>query len=129
MTSLQMQLSDDHRRASKMLAYAMHADCVDIWADAAVVWRKRLTDAELAVLSYSILRAMYPDHAVLVVEAIFDRPNMPMVPLFYAINEAAHWADWADYASIKACTLTGFNRLTPSDQAEFLRHVTERSAA
>ena len=51
-------MSGNHRRASKMLARALHADSVDIWSDAPIVWRARLTDTELAALAYSILRAM-----------------------------------------------------------------------
>jgi hypothetical protein len=77
MTSLQKQLSDNHRGAGKMLAYALHADSVDIWSDAALVWRKRLTDTERAALAYSILRALDPDQAVMVVEALTDSPDMP----------------------------------------------------
>ena len=129
MTSLQKQLSDNHRRASKMLAYALHADSVDIWSQAAIVWRKRLNDKELGALSYSFLRAMDPDQAALVCEAVFDSPDMPIVPLFSAMHEAACWADWAGYDSIMACTIAGYNRLAPSDQAAFLSHVTERAAA
>ena len=103
MTSLQKQLSGNHRRASKMLAFALHADSVDIWSDAALVWRARLTDRENGALAYSSLRALDPDHAVLVVEAAFDKPTMPMVPLFSAMHEAAHWADWAEsYPSLRS---------------------------
>ena len=129
MASLQSKLSDNHRRASKMLAYALHADSVDIWSQAANVWRARMTDTELAKLAYSVLRAMNSDLARLVVEAIFDKPDMPMVPLFSAMDEAAHWADWADYDSVKTCTLAGYNRLSPDDQNDFLCHVTARAAA
>jgi hypothetical protein len=129
MVILKNKLSDNRLRASKMLACALHAESVDIWSEAAIVWRKRLTDAELAVLSYGVLRAMEPDQAVMVVEAVFDSPDMPMVPLFSAMHEAACWADWADYDLVEACTLAGFNRLTPGDQADFLRYVTAREAA
>ena len=39
MASLQKHLSDNHRKASNMLAVALHADSVDIWSQAAIVWR------------------------------------------------------------------------------------------
>ena len=120
--------SDDHLRAGNMLTCALQAESVDIWSDAAIVWRVRLTDAELAVLGYSVLRAMEPDQATLVVEAVFDDPNLPSVPLMSAMDEAASWADWADYNSIKACTLAGYNRMCTADQSAFLDHVTARAA-
>ncbi len=129
MVNLKDHISDKHRRASKMLAYALHADSVDIWSDAALVWRARLTDRENATLAYSMLRALDQDHAVHVVEAVFDKPDMPMVPLFSATDEAANWADWADGELIRAVMIAAYNRLIPSDQADFLRHVTERVAA
>ena len=129
MVNLRDHISDNHLRASKMLAYALHADSVDIWSNAPVVWSARMTDRELAALAYSVLQAMNPYQAVLVVEAVFDGPDMPMVPLFSAMDEAAHWADWADYDSVKTCTLAGYNRLSPDDQNDFLNHVTTRAAA
>ena len=127
--SLRKQLSDDHRRASEMMAYALHANCIEIWSRTHLFWRKRLTGRENVILAYNMLRALDQDHAVHVIQTVFDAPNMPMVPLFSAMNEAAHWADWADYDSVKACTLAGYNRMSPADQIEFLRHVTSRNAA
>jgi len=128
MVNLRDHISDNHRRNSKMLFFALHADSVDIWSDSALVWRARLTDHELAALTYSFLRSMDPDQAALVVEAAFDKPDTPCVPLFSAMDEAAHWADWADYDSVKAFTLAGYNRLSPADQVDFLCHVTARAA-
>ncbi len=128
MVKLKDHISDNHRRASKMLACTLHADSVETWSEAAVVWRARLTDTERAALAFSVLTSLNSDHREWVCEAVFDGPEMPAVPLISAMDEAANWADWADYPSIKACTLAGFNRLTLGDQVAFAEHIT-RSAA
>jgi hypothetical protein len=129
MTALQQQLSDNHRRTSKMLAYALHADQEEIWLIAEIVWLARLTDRERVAMAFSVLRTLRPDQRELIHAAVSDDAAMPNVPLMSAMDEASSWADWANYSSIKACTLVGFNRLTEPDQHAFLCHVSERMAA
>ena len=64
----------------------------------------------------------------MVVEAVLTEPDMPLPPLLSSADEAAHWASWAGYEDIRACTLAGFNRLSANDQSAFLSHVHGRAA-
>lgn len=129
MVSLKKSLSDNHRRASKMLALALHADNSDIWIDAPIVWRARLTEAEVVAIAHSALRALDNDHCTMVCAAVLGSSKTPMVPLLSEMDEAAHWADFADYPTVKACILAGYNRLGLADQTAFLNHVTSQVAA
>lgn len=52
----------------RMLGYALVLDNWDGWSAFTVVAEAQLTNRELAALAYSILRALRPDQAELVVE-------------------------------------------------------------
>ena len=56
----------------------------------------------------------------MVVETVFAGSDTPLPPLVSSADEAAHWASWAGYEDIKACTLAGFNRLSTSDPDRIL---------
>ncbi len=52
---------DRHKRAARMLGYALTIGTPDAWNTAGFVFGARLTTAELASIAYSALRALDPD--------------------------------------------------------------------
>lgn len=119
----------DHTRASKMLGYALTLNDPDTWLGTIQVFKARLSDTELAALSYVTQKAQAPGDALMTAEAVFGRFGTPVPPLISAMDEAAHWADWASPCYVKACVLAGFNRMSSKDQLAFLDYVNVRAAA
>ncbi|MFD1157909.1 hypothetical protein [Roseovarius aestuarii] len=122
------KFADPHKRAARSLIYALTLGGFDAWQATSAVWAARLTDKEGAALSFAALKSLEPDQAAMVVETVFAGGDTPLPPLLSSADEAVHWASWAGYDDIKACTLAGFNRLTAQDQTAFLDHVERRAA-
>ena len=57
--AMSLYAKDRHKRATKMLGYALTDP--DTWAAAGAVWAVRLTTNELASLAYTALRALEPE--------------------------------------------------------------------
>lgn len=129
MDQLNFCTNPNHKSASRMFGYALTLGDPDAWLGAVRVFRVRLTESELASAGFAILKAQDPEYAALTVEAVLGHPSTPRPPLLSEMDEAASWADWADYRYIKACILAGFNRMTIHDQAAFLDYVHGRAAA
>ncbi|WP_299850113.1 hypothetical protein [uncultured Roseovarius sp.] len=121
-------IADTHKRAARCMVYALTIGGYDAWEAASAVWAARLTEEERAALSFAALKSLQTDQARMVVEAVFAEGDTPLPPLLSSADEAAHWASWAGYSDIKACTLAGFNRLSANDQSAFLNHVQRRAA-
>ena len=58
-SAMSLYAKDRHKRAAKVLAYALTDP--DTWAAAGAVWAVRLTTNELASLAYTALRALEPE--------------------------------------------------------------------
>lgn len=128
MSTQNKYLADAHKRAARCMVYALTIGGHDAWEGASAVWSARLTDEERAALSFAALKSLNPDQAAMVVDAVFPTGDTPLPPLLSSADEAAHWASWAEYPDIKACTLAGFNRLSATDRSAFLNHVGRRAA-
>lgn len=128
-TQLPTTLNADHQRASNMLGYALALNDLDTWMGTVQVLKKRLSDHELAALSFAALKAQKPEHAAMTAEAVFGLFATPAPPLISAMEEASNWADHAEPGYVKACVLAGYNRMPPKDQAAFLSFVQGRKAA
>lgn len=122
-------LNSDHERTTNMLGYALTMNDTDTWLGTVQVLKARLSDEELASLSYVTLKAQGPDNATMTAEAVLGRYGTPIPPLISVMDEAAHWADWAAPQYVTACVLAGYNRMSPSDQIAFLKHVNIKAAA
>lgn len=129
MIRIRDHLSRDHTRASRMLGCALHADDAEIWLDAALVWRARLTAKERAAAAYSLIRSLDAEDQQAVVETLFGSQGMPIPPLLSNMEEAADWAFFAEPEQRKATALACFDNMPPNDQAAFLDHITTRRAA
>lgn len=119
----------DHQRALSMLGFAFELDETDTWLGTVGVLKARLSDHELAALSFVALKAQKPDDATMTAEAVLGQFDTPVPPLVSAMDEAAHWADWAAPNYVKAVVLAGYNRMSAKDQSAFLDFVDVRAAA
>ncbi|MES2665413.1 MAG: hypothetical protein V4712_04885 [Pseudomonadota bacterium] len=57
---MQLYAHDRHKRAARMLGFALTAGTPDLWHGTITVWTARLTTAELASIAYAALRALEP---------------------------------------------------------------------
>lgn len=71
-SAMQMFAQDGHKRAARMLGFALTANDPVIWVQASAVFAHRLSSGELQMLAYCILRALEAS----------DRQN---------VFSAAHW--------------------------------------
>ena len=122
-------LTTDHQRATNMLGYALTLGDTDTWLCAVQVLKARLSDKELAELSYVSLKAQGPDNAAMTAEAVLGQFGTPMPPLISVMDEASFWADFADPKYVKACVIAGFNRMLDRDQIAFLDYIKGREVA
>ena len=65
-SAMSLYAKDRHKRAAKVLAYALTDP--DTWAAAGAVWAVRLTTNELASVAYAALSALEPESR----EAVYD---------------------------------------------------------
>lgn len=129
MIRLRDHLSRDHMRASRMLGRALHCADAEIWLEADIVWRARLTPKERAAAAYSLLKSLDAEDQQAVVETLFGSQGMPIPPLLSNMEEAADWAFFAEPEQRKATALACFDNMLPNDQAAFVDHITTRRAA
>lgn len=66
---LSRHIKDPHRRASRILGYALTADAPDIWATAGMLWTLHLEREERVALAFTALRALSAEDRVAVAEA------------------------------------------------------------
>ena len=52
---------DRHKRAAKMLGYALTLNDAPTWVQAGAVWQMRLTEVELASVAFAALQGLEPD--------------------------------------------------------------------
>jgi hypothetical protein len=71
-SAMSLFAKDGHKRACKMLGYALTLNDPAIWGDTAAIFALRLSPPERAALAYTALRTLEPEAR----EAVFD---------------AAHW--------------------------------------
>lgn len=112
-----------HKKAAKLLGYALVLGTYGGWEGASAVWQARLTEAERAALAWAALRSLDRDNAMLVAETVLGGAGAPDAPLFSEMDQAAFWADMASENELKAYALACFNRMSPGDQCAFLEHV------
>ncbi len=118
-----------HQQAGQAFDYALYTGGSEAWLTANTIWQDVLTEEERVSLAFATLLGLDGDTCEQVNSAAACSKHVPMAPLLSAMDEASHWADCADYPSIKACTLAGYDRMTGPDQVAFLDYVSGRPAA
>ncbi len=57
-SAMQMFAQDRHKRAARMLGFALTANDPETWTQASAIFAHRLNSGELMMLAYSVLRAL-----------------------------------------------------------------------
>jgi hypothetical protein len=128
--AMSLYAKDEHKRAARMLGYALTRGTADAWLDAAAVFAARLTQQERAGMAFAALKAMDRDDAAMTAEAaLCAGAGQPQAPLFGFMDQAAFWADMAEAEELEAYCLASFNAMPRGRQAAFLDHVKGRQAA
>ena len=118
-----------HKRAARVLTYALTLGDADSWATASAVWATLLEARETAALAFCALKSLSPNHARITAEtALESAAGPPMPPLLNHMDEATYWADFANDAELKIYALVTYNRMKEPDQAAFLDYVNRRDA-
>lgn len=125
-------IADRHKRASRMLGYALVLNDANAWQGASDVFAARLEQGELIGLAFAALRALEPEPR----QAVFDLAHWgetegagpPLPPWFNVMDDARWWAGCASRRERKAYALASFEAMAPQDRAAFLEHVTKGHA-
>jgi hypothetical protein len=128
--TLSAHMQDRHKRAVKMLGYALVLDNPNAWASAADIWSVRLDPAERYSLAVAALMSLEAQDAEEVVAEVFEGAGYPL-PQFLdePLDDAQWWADGANPAELRAYCLAAFTAMPRRDQADFLAFVSKEAAA
>ncbi|WP_397544218.1 hypothetical protein [Roseovarius salis] len=118
-----------HKKAAKLLGYALILDDFDSWEAASAIWQARLTDTERAALAWAALRSLDEDHAREVAYTVIQGAGAPLPPFISPMDEAAYWADIASPAELDAYALACVQAMAPGRRAAFLEYMQGREAA
>lgn len=129
--NLSRYISDDHKRAAKVLGFALTLGTFDAWRSAGVTWVTSLSKRECAGLAYTALRALDPEDAQTVATSVLgDGPaGAPIASLDDHIEDAALWTGLADPDELEAYCLACFEAMPAGRQAAFLEFVQGRKVA
>ena len=125
-------IADRHKRASRILGYALTLEDTDAWQGVKTVWAARLDLTELAGIAFAALRALPPDTREATARAALfdhDEAGMPLPPFGLVMEDARWWASIAARRELKAYALATFEAMSPQDRAAFLSHIQGRAAA
>lgn len=111
----------DHKRAARMLFYAMTLGDFDGWAAAATVLRARLAATERAALAWAALRSLDADDADTVARHYLLGAGMPAPTFDDAKDEAAVWGAAAAARELRAYAAAAFKAMGRADRAAFLK--------
>lgn len=118
------------KRTCRALGFALWIGDRDQWFGVSAILRARLTPEQRAALAYMALRALPPETAADVANAVLPGPiSSPIAPLLNYMDEAAFWADMASQEERDAYMLACYNRSPALRQAAFLEFVKGRAAA
>lgn len=112
-----------HKRAAKMLGYALTLDSFDGWETASAIWQARLTATERAALAWAALRALDDDQAETVAETVLGGAGAPLPPFLDALPDARLWASMATRNELKAHALAAFEAMGAHDRRDFAAFV------
>ena len=112
-----------HKKAAKVLGYAVTLDTPDAWHSASVLWGIHLTPEEAACAASAALMATTPGYAQEVAEAALCGAGAPLPTFIDVVEEAGFWADFATQEERAAYAVACFNRFTKPERDEFRAFV------
>ena len=104
---------DAHKRAARMLGYALTLGDSLGWQGFRKVISARLTETERAGLAFAALSSLPEDSAASVIEASMGGAGMPLPPLIEPMGDADFWADMASAHELEAYCWAAFQRMRP----------------
>lgn len=124
-SSLGRYIKPEHKRMSRTLGYCLALGTADAWDGFSFVAAVRLSETERASLAFAALNALELDNAELTAAASIGSAGIPLPAFLGEMRDARHWASYASPSELKAYALAAFEAMSPSDQAAFLRHISE----
>ena len=115
-----------HKKAAKVLGYAVTLNSFDAWCAASALWRHHLTPQEAAGLAWAALKAQEPEFALMTADAALGGGGAPLPTLIDVIDEAGFWADTATPDERAAYAVACFNRFSKLERDEFRAFVEAR---
>lgn len=119
---------EPHKKAARMLGYALTLGGHDVWHGCALIFRARLTPQERAALAWAGLRSLDHEDAEKVAHAILGEPDAPVRPWpLFDYDDAAFWADTAGPDELAAYAEAALTRMAPAAR-DTLLHRMRRAA-
>ena len=115
-----------HKRASRVLGYALTLGCPVGWQAASALWQARLTPQEIAALASAALKATAPDLAQLVAEAFHRRAGAPLPTFGDVMLDARFWADLASSKERAAYAVACTDCFTEDERKRFVAFLVNR---
>lgn len=118
-SAMSLYVNPAHKRASRVLGFALTLDNPASWYAASSVWQARLTPQETAVMAVAALNATESElEQSIAEEALYDfgvhRPSFGTT-----ILDAGVWADLATSEERAAYAVACVNRFTAAELSEF----------
>jgi hypothetical protein len=113
----------EHKKAAKVLGYALTLDTTDGWFAASAVWQARMTPQEAAAAAWAALQATEPELAQMVATAALGGAGAPRAAMEDVMADAGWWADLAAPEERAAYAVACFNRFSSVEREEFLEFV------
>ncbi len=117
---MSLYAKDRHKRAVKMLGYALTLATNECWRSTADVWTIRLTLDERYALALAALTTLPFEDAEQVLAEVMGGAGMPLPPFLDPLSDAQWWADLANPAERRAYCLAAFMSMTKREQRDFL---------
>lgn len=120
---------DTHKRAARVVGYALTLGDADAWADAALFFSLRLSEDERAGIAWAGLRSLSSDRAEEIAALTYRSTGMPMPTFLDPMAEAEFWTQRASKRERKAFLFYTFHSLPAKDRAAFLASPATRARA
>ncbi|WP_320176721.1 hypothetical protein [Roseovarius pacificus] len=114
-----------HRKAAKVLGYALTLGTADAWAGFSTVAAARLPETERAALAFAALNSLDLEQAEITAAASIGSRGAPLPTFLGGMDEARTWASFANRHELKAFALAAYEAMSAQDQAAFFRHISE----
>ena len=112
-----------HKRAARMLGYALTLGTSEGWLAASAIFEARLSEAERASLAFAALCGLHPTQRQDTATAAIRSAGSPLPSFLGGMEDARFWASFATPQELKAYALASFEAMSPQDQAAFFRHI------
>lgn len=118
-----------HKAMARELGYALTLQRTYGWHFFTDQAAAKLAETERAALAFAALQSLSPELAEMTAAHALGASGSPLPPFLGGMDEARLWAACASRTEHKAFALAAFEALTPSDQAAFLHHVSQKDQA